>query len=77
LSAPTNTAAATTATSINPLTLPPPPYQHCHCRQWLTTAIAAFTIEDNTSHIATATAMLLSDNQLLRAIPWTLPPTPF
>jgi hypothetical protein len=57
LSTPTNAAAAATATSINPLTLPPLPFQHCHHRRWPTIAIAAFTIEDNTPHVATATAI--------------------
>jgi hypothetical protein len=57
LSAPTNAAATATAASINPLTLSPLPFQHCHCRQRPTTAIAAFTIGDNTPHVATATAI--------------------
>jgi hypothetical protein len=57
LSAPTNATAAATAASINPLTLPPLPFQHCHCLRWPTTAIAAFTIKDNTPHVATATAI--------------------
>jgi hypothetical protein len=57
LSAPTNFSAAATAASINPLTLPPPPFQHCHHRQRPTTAITAFTIKDNTPHVTTATAI--------------------
>jgi hypothetical protein len=57
LSAPTNAATAATDALINPLTLPSPLFQHCRCRRWPTTAIAAFTIEDITPHVATATAI--------------------
>jgi hypothetical protein len=54
---PHHTAAAATAALIKPLTLLPPSFQHCHhCRQ-MTTAIASFTVKDNTPHVATVTAI--------------------
>jgi hypothetical protein len=65
LSTPINATANATTASINPLTSPPPPFQHCHCRQRLTTAIAVFTIKDNPPHIATATAIATVGQQTI------------